>query len=228
MLFRITIVVMLSSAASLLAQAVPDAPAPFWTQPLGDSSMRESRSMSWELKWVEVRGATSYEIRVIDRSGRRKEFKVICATTKFRYDIDFGPVAETELAQWNWQVRARAGGQWGAWSRPLSFSAIGVVAPPPTAPIGATPPNSRREKRQLISANLVLFMSIATTVLAAALIPLCVRCFLRKRRLVAWLVIAFLVLLVVVTVCTGIVGLLEGVFEVLKSTGPEGAPGQFR
>lgn len=74
--------------------------------------MQKSRSMSWELKWDEVRGATSYEIRVIDRSGRRKEYWATCATTKFHFDIDFGPVAETELEQWVWQVRAKAGGRW--------------------------------------------------------------------------------------------------------------------
>src|SRR5262249_7573009 len=68
---------------------------------------------AWEFAWSDVAGADSYQLRLQSASAPMPMFDEMIRSTKRLIEFPgYIPINE----EWHWQVRARSGESWGAWS----------------------------------------------------------------------------------------------------------------
>jgi len=116
---------------ALLAVAEParrlQIPAPKLISPVNGAVMDngcqdKSNGVTWDFDWSDVPGATAYHIKVWKNPALPVVNKMDVATSDYHYDSPQTYIINSNLTGWRWQVRAKAGGVWGPWSKIGYFS----------------------------------------------------------------------------------------------------------
>ncbi len=125
-----------AEAPAPAAICVPSLASPANGVTLDNGRLDHADGLVWDFDWSNCPGASSYHLYVkhggsasalIDRND--------LADSSHRHSST-GYVGSSSLSGWTWKVRAKVGGEWGAWSAERSFD----VEPPDTDPSPACLP----------------------------------------------------------------------------------------
>jgi hypothetical protein len=116
---------------ALLAVAEParrlQIPAPKLISPVNGAVMDngcqdKSNGVTWDFDWSDVPGASAYQLKVWKNPALPVINNMNVATSDYHYDSPQSYIINSNLTGWRWQVRAKAGGAWGPWSKIGFFS----------------------------------------------------------------------------------------------------------
>lgn len=83
----------------------------------------KSDLITWVFDWEDCAGATKYHLYVKHLGSRFPLLDDEVINSEFTYS-DYAYVANKNLSNWNWKVRAMIDGVWGPWSIERSFRVV--------------------------------------------------------------------------------------------------------
>lgn len=114
-------------AAMVSAQKMERLPGPELLSPqngdvLDNGCSDKSDPEEWKFKWKEIPDASRYHLWVIHHGARIAMLNVSSVgNTSYRF-YDYGYIAQQNLDDWMWSVRALVRGHWTEWSEIRTFS----------------------------------------------------------------------------------------------------------
>ena len=94
-------------------------------EPIADATLPQPEAENWHFDWEDIPYAKSYELVVLGPSAVFPLVRAITTDSEYVYDPDSGYIADHNLLDWSWRVRAQnRNGKWGPWSRIRRFNVM--------------------------------------------------------------------------------------------------------